>query len=315
MTRLPLTFVLLLGAGCPSAEPAQDGGASTAGTDGAGDTDGSADTQVAQSDTDSDGSDTASAESGAQDTTDGAPATCIEFDAADCPAPCVTVAAFPADAEGCGFDTTAPRSLCVTPGEAIDEAMPTTVYLQVDGEMLVLPTGLPGCFGVTPAVLPAEFEECTETGGPQVCRCFCGADGCPYEADRELLDGCDLPTPCGEAVPHKGGFELGPYAQCVLAALRDRTPGVYESEVNVAVTIDGSRVYVDGSGDAQFIHRRATDLCFDPLAGTWEATQTCTLKPASYFADCLAADASRMQACLWGETWFDGCAEVPAACP
>lgn len=314
MTRSLLTFALALSFSCGTTKPDVADGDTGAGTAAADSTTAAESTASTPTDVGSTG--TASTDAGALDTTGGPQSACLEFSAADCPAPCVAVEAFPVASEGCGIELTDPRPLCVAAGAAVVDSQLTTVYGEIDGELLAIPVGLPGCFGANHDVLPANFDECTAgRDAPEVCTCFCGADGCPDEAERELLDGCAFATPCGEAVPHKGGFMPGRYAQCVLAALRDRTPGVYESEVDVSTTFDGSRVYVDGTEDAQFIHRRSSDLCFDPLAGTWEPNLSCTLKPAAYFEDCLAGDASHMQACLWGETWFDACVEIPAACP
>lgn len=160
--------------------------------------------------------------------------------------------------------------------------------------------------------------ECTGSEDePHACQCVCGANGCPWDAELEVLVACEPTQPCGDLVPHReGGAYYSDYDECILASLRDRTPGRYATEWTGGLSGDRSRALLGEDEQVQFIHYRPTDLsCFEgALYGMWEPTLSCTLKPAAFFEACLAAPEMGSQ-CLFGDQWFDACETMPASCP
>lgn len=259
------------------------------------------------------GTDSTADSTGGLDASGGATADpCLAFDQADCPEQCMVVPVYEQRPDSCSVFHEG--SLCITRGAPLDPDEKTTFYAEIDGQLRYVESGQ-SCFGDVLPGVPVGWAECSGAPGePEPCSCVCGSEGCPYDAEVELLDACFEAT-CGETEYYTPTDPLGAYEQCVITALRDRTPGVVETII-VGYSGERSRVYLDGSEQAQFAYAYGNDTCKGGLLdGTWEPNQVCTLQPPDYFEDCLAADTSEAQACLTGSNWFTGCASMDAACP
>jgi len=236
---------------------------------------------------------------------------CLAFPPDACPEGCSPILTYPYAENVCGIGATE-LVLCVSAGEPLDsDTPPTTYHAEIDGELRYFFVNQP-CV-TTPAVAPADWTECTTASdAPEACKCFCGADGCPYEADVMLLEACGLDDPCGPAPSNDTGLPVE-HDLCVYAALRDRIPGTYGSHSVFAYAETESHVFLDGSEEVQVVYRNASlDTCWSALNGTWEPTLTCTLKPPEWFDACIA---DPTPGCLHGLDWVDGCEEQPASCP
>jgi hypothetical protein len=140
-------------------------------------------------------------------------------------------------------------------------------------------------------------------------------------------EGCDLAT----AQRIEGGSEFAMYGMgCVVTALRDRTPGRYQVELdhswgNGSETLTYTYVVLD-SGEVEVgVHEKA--VVESDSQESWRPTATCTLKDATFFEDCLAAielgDAaeatSEAWACVFPDIgddppWLVSCTEAAPTC-
>ncbi|HTV24650.1 MAG TPA: hypothetical protein VMG12_38425 [Polyangiaceae bacterium] len=175
-----------------------------------------------------------------------------------------------------------------------------------------------------------------------------GGDGGPATEDlSELraLEACDVPEPCGESFAQliegmthnirKDG------ASCVLRSLADRRPGRYthrtESTYGNGSTAVLHVFVVAADGSVAYV-RDPTRYTSSPESGSEvlppDPAQRCTLKPASYFEQCLAAveaavpnsnsSADPAWPCTYGDgvfaqpsrlDWFESCTpEAPPRC-
>jgi len=237
---------------------------------------------------------------------------CLAFPPDACPAGCSPIPTYPYAENACGVGLVDELVVCVSTGEPLDpDTPPTTFHAEIDGEVRYFLVNQP-CV-TTPAVAPADWTECTTaSGAPEACKCMCGADGCPYEAELLLLEACGLDDPCGPAPINDAGEPVD-HDRCVYAALRDRIPGTYGAHSVFAFAESESHVFFDGSEEVQLVYRNASlDTCWSALNGTWEPTLTCTLKPPEWFDACIA---DPTPGCLHGLDWVDGCEEQPASCP
>lgn len=306
-SRAPLLSLLLVGqvaCGQPSADPdstTHDPDSTTA--------EASSTTAPGDTATTSD----PSTDDGASDSSTGADLLdpCLAFASDACPLPdCTLVPTYTQLPDTCEVAFASQTSLCVSTGEPLAPE-PTTYFAEIDGEVRYMVHAQPCVSG--PSATPVHFAECTGAPDePELCQCLCGAQGCPYDAELQLLEACGLPSPCGPA-PINDTFGASEHDLCVLAALRDRTPGDYGSYL-IGLFADESRVFLDGSEQAQLVHRNASDQCFSVLNGTWEPARTCTLQPPAWFEACMN-DPGMQQTCLFGESWFTDCVEQPASCP
>ena len=90
--------------------------------------------------------------------------------------------------------------------------------------------------------------------------------------------------------------------QCVLEALRDRTPGLvnwqFDDKVNSTYTVTAARVFPDGSA---WLFRRSADICQPEGFNSSGPDSVVMLKDAAYFEGCLAEpDAFLRFKCLQG---------------
>ncbi len=239
---------------------------------------------------------------------------CLQAPVGACPVGCVVIQARPNTGEGCLSGPNEMTSLCVTAGDPIDPGTRTSYYAEIDGQIVYALTGHPCSDGI--AIRPELWTECTTAAEtPDGCTCLCGADGCPHDAQVNALNACDLPTPCGPPVDHKGFFEYTEYDLCMLAALRDRTVGSYSSRLLWGTSVPETRVYLAGGDQVQAVHRHPDDLCFSPIIDAWDPAMTCTLQPPQWFDDCLAAELPDQEQCVLGTNWLQGCVETTPSCP
>jgi hypothetical protein len=150
------------------------------------------------------------------------------------------------------------------------------------------------------------------------------------EADYETLASCGEAA-CESAFAQR--IELGqPFTindmECVLAAMRDRTPGLYLVTLNHTWSNGGESsdfaLLVTASGEVEVGVQRDFSTT-GPGSGSkksWDPTETCSLAAPSFFESCLLAVQSDVTgedawACIYpGESqelpWFEGCkAQAP----
>jgi hypothetical protein len=241
---------------------------------------------------------------------------CLAGTPPDCPSGCIVVSAYPGGAEGCELDGTVNglRQFCATPGDPIPIGYRTTYWAEIDGRRWF-------AFKTQPCVetlsdAPADWTECSGAAGePKLCSCVCAQDVCGGEAERVLLEGCGIATPCGVI---DQPFAVNPYSEdaiCMLTALRERSPAALT--VTNSGTSNEFRVYLEaGSSSAQYLQHLNPGICFGPLADAWRPAQRCELAAPDYFDACLVAeDANAQQDCLETHLWFTSCEDMPAVCP
>ena len=208
----------------------------------------------------------------------------------------------------CGVDLSASTQACVASAGPIGKA-PTTYYAEVDGELRFLVHAQP-CVETTETIVPEGWTECSGAADdPEPCTCLCGSEGCPPYADLQLLQSCGLAESCGEPVVTRGATP-GPYQECVMQALRDRTPGAYAS-LSAGLSPRRWDLFVEGE-QVQVVVEMGSDLCFSAVPDV-APTQTCTLQPPAFFDACLAdpGDGS----CMYADAWLVDCVDQPAECP
>jgi hypothetical protein len=150
----------------------------------------------------------------------------------------------------------------------------------------------------------------------------------PDQADHEALEGCaELACPDAFAQRIEGGSPATMNAvACVVAAMRDRTPGLYRIDLDHTWT-NGSAtakhtVLVTASGEVEVGRIVEAVNDFQPAPTDYEPTERCALQPASFFDDCLAAVEANSESawdCVYPEEaaeppWFTGCAAQPPLC-
>lgn len=240
---------------------------------------------------------------------------CLAFPPDACPPDCAPMSIFPRSVDGCGVDLESEAVVCVSAGEPLDPDEPTTFYALVDGQMRYIVANQP-CVA-PPVATPVGWTECSDApDAPEACACLCGADGCPYAADLELLRACGLDEPCGPTplVDAVDVDEATEHDLCVLAALRDRTPGAYGSHVRFALVETEDYVFLDGSEQAQIVSRNISlDTCWSAVI-PWEPTYERTLQPPEWFDACIT-DPTLWSQCRPSESWFVDYVEQPASCP
>lgn len=258
--------------------------------------------------------------SGEQTTTEQPDVSCADLSMEACAESeeCLYAQAMEADSSSaCGLGELFPTQLCLdkgTPGPSTT----TTYYAEIDGVMRFLVRGsscYPSILG-TPA-LSAGWTECTDAPGePELCHCLCGANGCPNDAPAQVLETCEVESPCGEMVEHQFGEPLGEYVTCVLEALRDRSPGYFPSLVQDDLFRDQTRIYASGEDQVHMVRQYRNDIaCSNAHAGSWAPAMDCTLQPAAFFEECLLQGEGDSNLCLVASQWFTDCEEVEPTCP
>ena len=297
---------LLMLAGCSEAGKASTSESSPSSTGGTVMSSGETivmDTGESAAETSADTTDTATPTTGDVGEPDDDP--CRQWDAAACPAECQVVTPHVPGSEPCE-PTVADEAICITVGPTYEEGHRTTFYGEIGGKVHFLLAGTPCTYG-TELTGPAPYwHECTGTGDePAECGCLCGANGCPYRHDAELLESCGYTPVCDEPVTER---EEMASLVCALQAARHRTPG---RVVWRYFYFQNYRAYIEGDV-AQWMKRAGTDFCTSVVEDRWSPTQRCQLKPPAYFENCLKTDPG---ACFMAESWFEGCVEEAASCP
>jgi hypothetical protein len=312
MSMKPSSYVLpvlalttLLACGQPSGDPAPTSTATDTGqatADESGTTVDAATSTTATPGTSDDGSTTA--------TTPEDPCLALSYEDCLVEPGCAPMATYTEREGTCDLDIASRLDLCVSVGEPL-AAAPTSFYAEIDGELRYAAASHPCTFD--PVGRPVGWTECSGAAtDPAPCQCLCGSQGCPTQAELLVLQACGLPVPCGEVAPNDTDM-ASTYDLCVLAALRDRTPGEYGS-ARIDVTPDLSRVFLDGGEQARLLHQAVDDFCDSALLDPWEPTRTCTLQPPAWFDACIT-DPTLQPDCLLGESWFQDCEEQPPRCP
>lgn len=242
---------------------------------------------------------------------------CLAFPADACPAECAPMSLYSPSQDGCGVEVRNEVVMCVSAGEPLDPDESTTFYGVVDGQMRYIVANQPCTF--SPAATPVGWTECTNApDAPEACACLCGADGCPYATDLELLQACGLDEPCGPTQLVVAGdfYEATEHDLCVLAALRDRMPGAYGMHVRLtsAFVETEDHVFLDGSEQAQVVSRNiGLDICWSAVV-PYQPTYVRTLQDPAWFDACIN-DPSLWSQCQSSANWFLDYVEQPASCP
>jgi hypothetical protein len=226
----------------------------------------------------------------------------------------MAVTAYRESSMSCGVSVDNPRELCVASTGETPPA-PTAYWKLVDGEPLFL---LAGHECVTPVSERPDWPECEPGDGPLACSCLCNHGICSGDDDSAVFDACAGPSPCPDAsVGNDGPFD--PALQCLIEALRERTPGLYEVRSGVDNGIEG-RLLVRPDGAVQLlVQTYGTFPCFDALLWQWRPARNCALQPSAFFEACLADHG--IQGCNGGDlinvlpAWFTACFYEPMECP
>ncbi len=156
----------------------------------------------------------------------------------------------------------------------------------------------------------------------------CGGTGSMEKSqgqkDREAMDACLLEQPCdtfihdtaegGEPYHSDNSEGFLPEETCIIEHLRDGKTGRYLYGTNDLFSNGRERVtaiiHVHASREVTFV--RLTETVFEDGGGTpqrtFEVAQTCTLRPSTFFDDCLTNhnDSSHYEACM-NAPWWDAC--------
>lgn len=173
---------------------------------------------------------------------------------------------------------------------------------------------------------PAEALEGTYDGA----RCECGGQ---WGAAQEAFDACwQAPVQCEPSrvqwIERTSYSTEGASARCLLAALRDRTPGTYahvtEDAFSNGTTSGRHHFVIAADGSVAYSLLQSADLRVDEGEISERRSHpilTCALAGPEYFTGCLTAlDSGERTAagCLFAEErleeWFAGCSESASAC-
>lgn len=158
--------------------------------------------------------------------------------------------------------------------------------------------------------------------------CVCESTDSAAKTDHELLLECAVDEPCPDSVVSQDpGSTTWDNGDCLLSALRDRTPGRYTHSSTIS-DIGGTTVeytlLLDGSDD---LIVSAVSTSWGP--GTrvrYDKTQRCSLVSYELLDDCLATGTdlsptttgggpSLDEACTMLGDWTLECEEIEASCP
>lgn len=158
-----------------------------------------------------------------------------------------------------------------------------------------------------------DWRECSGAADePADCACFCQQGYCRGDNDRRVLDACELPSPC-PVVFVEGELGAVDHAAetCVLEALRDRVPGVYEITTSYGFSSNSVRYYVFGEV-VGFLLLEASDVITCPLVSEWGPASSCLLQPVAYFAGCL--DSPEPACVITPQAWVLDCSPGAPDC-
>lgn len=179
--------------------------------------------------------------------------------------------------------------------------------------------------GLLVAIAPAIgcFEEIPTPPGGTGGASTTAATMTTAAATMMMTEDVDVTEPTAGSAPPEGLFKCGgatcdawdcsggctkadAAGQCVLAALRDRTPG----SVTV-IRCDGEcreHVALPRAGGTDEVEIQSRTQAAPPV---YAAAQRCTLKPPAFFAGCLTKfEAS----CADPKAWVEGCAAAEPSC-
>lgn len=158
--------------------------------------------------------------------------------------------------------------------------------------------------------------------------CVCESTDAQAKADHALLLECVVDEPCAESnVSQDPGSTYWNNGDCLLSALRDRTPGRYmhtSTISDIGGTMVSYTLLLDGSDE----------VIVSPVSTSWgpgteiryDRTQRCALVSYEVLDDCLATGTdvsltttgggpSLDEACAMLGDWITGCEDVEASCP
>jgi hypothetical protein len=200
---------------------------------------------------------------------------------------------------------------CVS-GEHVRDPATLHSYYRDDGFVLV------GTVCGSYVALDDAWLECriAEPSDPPGCVCFCREGVCPGDEDYVAFTACAFDDLCPVVEVGAIGPDSGDPV-CVLAALRDRTPGVVETRFSNGFVFEHSVVHIDGSDIALVVQATGNDSaqCLDDVS-LWTDAQRCTLASPDVFEDCLAeTDDELLGICLIASmTWFTSCRPTEPSC-
>jgi hypothetical protein len=158
--------------------------------------------------------------------------------------------------------------------------------------------------------------------------CVCESTNAAAKADNELLLECSLEDPCPVAtlIQHEiPGTSVWEDSECLLSALRDRTPGRYTYSSTRSTVFDMTprtveyTLVLDGS-----VNMLVSAVITSISANTqvrYDRTQRCTLASSEILEECLQIEAEGSdlstfsEACKMLGDWITGCEEAQASCP
>jgi hypothetical protein len=291
----------LLVLGCGPSVATDDGGGSGHGSSDTGEDDGRTDVASASLD------DGTAASATSADDDGGEVDACLSAIPAACPDECGRAQVWQVIDDACGVTSI---EACV-PGGPKPGVPPTTYWAIAPAGPVFLEYG----GSCSAAAQPAGWSECNgDPGEPADCACFCRQGHCRGDEDREALDGCALATPCSTVLVDAEFGVVDHLAEyCVLEALRDRVPGMYEVTVRDGLTIETTRYYVLGD-EAERLTMSTDDVEVCPAVSDWSGSLRCSLAPVEYFDACIVAPVDGEECARTPGAWASGCTEQPPSC-
>jgi hypothetical protein len=232
---------------------------------------------------------------------------CLAADPMACPDECELGTAWQVIDDACATNSV---SACV-PGGSKPEVPPTTYWAIGPTGPLFLEYG-----GACSAnAEPGSWRECNGAPDePADCACFCQQGYCRGDDDRRALDQCDLPASCDPVwVDPQFGAANHDAEQCVLEALRDHVPGVYEVTISNGFSGDTTRYYVFAD-EVVRIELHFEDVIACPAVSLWGPASRCTLATSDYFAGCLELQVPGDDCVLHPGAWVEACEAATPSC-
>lgn len=187
-----------------------------------------------------------------------------------------------------------------------------------------------GGAGGAPPSCDGQCEPCAEGYVLVECgeRCVCEPADDPLKPTYDDLLACDLDDPCPPSVRHTDpGSSTWTQGACLLAAFRDRTPGIYQHMTTLADlgTYTTNYTFLIGDDDEVLMLRKTENgLASGNLDRTYFPVWSCTLKSYDDLDACVAAGTDVSPSTTGGgtavcdatEDWFETCETVEnPACP
>lgn len=200
--------------------------------------------------------------------------------------------------------------ICVAAGPPVGDHR-STWWKMVDGELRVI-TSTPECLlDHPPEEIPVEWSECSGTPDePAACRYLCAQDVCPGEVDMATLQDCVTAAPCADTT----GVCM-PGTDCLMGALRDRTPGRYRFRPLLANGEIEWLLVVEADGDVRATYIETFGIVC--AAALWQPARTCRLAEPQLFDACSSTGSCAPSCDVNLYTLEPGlveCVDEPAAC-